>query len=239
MYYFMRTLYSTLLLFVLTNTFGQVIIDTTLQRQYTKAFDTLPNWLQQKTIEAEKDTLFKGGFVILIELRIDTLNKEELKKSSGRITITDITTINGKKEKSNANDLVIESENGYDLLFCGGKFDLDTFIINIGAPFSYETIQQKIIKSVIQTTYNEIHGGDTIFWSDRSHIKTRDLTIAARTVRMVLSSADYKSGKTLYGYSEIETEPYYMETFGFEKGYIKKRLCFKYYFKLKSNKNNT
>lgn len=236
--YFMRTLYTSLFLLFLTNTFGQVTVDTSLQRQYDEALRALPYRVQELVTEAEKDTSFQGGFVILTDYGTDTLNKEEHKQSSVKIIVIDVPT-NHKKAKQKTRPAVIENNSGYNLLFCGAKMYGDTLTLTIGAPFSDETIQQKIFHSTVLSTYNETHGGDTIFWSDKSEMKTADLTITANTLKIAVSSSDDTSGNVLYGYSEIETEPYYTEAVNFKNRYIKKRLHFKYYFKCRLSKNST
>ena len=214
----MRNLITLFFIFIFTHTYAQVTFDKTVEQQYQNAYNKLPTWLQEKAVEAYKDTSFQGGIVVLTEYKIDTLNKDEL--------------ANGYSYKN-------DEEKQYNLSFCGGQINSDTLIIGVGTQFFSQSIQHKIFKNLATTIFNEYRDNGTPFRTELTNDKTNDLTIPAETIRIVLSADKFTTGETVFGYAEITTKAFYEDAELFKNGYIKKRLHYKYFFKFKPIKNGT
>ncbi|WP_301929416.1 hypothetical protein [Ferruginibacter sp.] len=212
----MRNLITLFSIFIFTHSYAQVTFDKTVEQQYQDAYNKLPAWLQQKAIEAYKDTSFHGGLVVLTEHKIDTLNKDEVANSY-----------------SYKND----EEKQYDLSFCGGQINSDTLTIGVGTQFFSQSIQHKIFKNLATTIFNEYRDNGTPFRTELTNDKTNDLTIPAETIRIVLSADKFTTDETIFGYAEITTKAFYEDADSFKNGYIKKRLHYKYFFKFKPTKN--
>lgn len=210
MCHFMRNLIPLFFIFIFTHTYAQVTFDKTVEQQYQNAYNKLPKWLQEKAVEAYKDTSFHGGIVVLTEYKIDTLNKDELTNS-----------YNHKDDK----------ENCYDLSFCGGQINSDTLIIGVGTQFFSQSIQHKFFKNIVTTIFNEYRDNDTPFRTELTNGKTNDLTIPVETTRFILNVDKFTRDETIFGYAEITTKAFYEDADIFKNGYIKKRLHYKYFFK--------
>jgi hypothetical protein len=218
MCHFMKTLLFLFSILFLTNSYAQITFDKNVERQYQEAYKKLPTWLKEKAKDAYDDTNFRGGIVVLTEYVIDTLNKDEL---------TDKSTFKSDK--------VLD----YDLLFCGGILKLDTLLIEIGAPFFSQSIKHEVFKNLVATNYNQYNDNDSLFRTQLTKDKTNNLTIPAETTNFILSDNKFTSGKTIFGYAEMVTNPYYEDAYLFKNGYIKKRLRYKYYFNFKPVQNGT
>jgi hypothetical protein len=214
----MKNLITLFSIFTLTHTYAQVTFDKAVEQQYQSAYKKLPNWLKEKAVEAYNDTSFHGGIVVLTEYKIDTLNKNEL--------------VNNYSHKN-------DKEKQYDLSFCGGQINADTLIIGVGTQFFSQSIQHKVFKNSVTTIFNQYRDNGTPFRTEVTNDKTNNLTLPAETTRIILSVNKFTTDETIFGYAEITTKAFYEDADLFKNGYIKKRLCYKYFFKFKPIKNGT
>lgn len=223
----MRVLLILFFSFFLNRTFGQIIVDPSLKKQYDNAYKKLPIKERESIEKIQNELLhsykksprdYKKLFpytplnIAVVTLHsIDTLNKNQLKSKS-----------------------YLYHAEKYSIMFCEGGFVSDTLGIVLYPGVALDSrldIAHLIIHDTVKSEYDQWEEYDTIFRISLEKEKTNDLTLPFISNKFVLSDKKFIIGKTIYGYADIISEPYYKDDYSFKNGYIAQRLHFRYYFK--------
>ena len=155
------------------------------------------------------------------------------------VTLHDIDTLNKDQVKP---DAYFYQEEKYPIMFCEGGFVSDTMGIVLYSGVAQDSrlyIAHLIIHDTVKSEYDQWEEYDTTFRTSLQQEKTNDLTLPFTTNKFVLNDKKFVVGKTIYGYADIISEPYYKDDESFKTGYIARRLHFRYYFKFVVKKNST
>lgn len=214
---------------------AQYTIDSALKRQYDSAYSGLPTEMRNNLEKAEASRqklydqllkkeksvipFFQTTYAIVTSHIIDTLNLSELNKGAYRY-----------------------NQEGYKIMFCNATLTSDSLFIILTPGFAQNSsidLSHLIIGEKVQTNFREFHSYDTTFSTSLSVQKTNDLVLHCSVTKFVLSDSNFIVGKTVYGYAEVGTDSYYTDNIDFDTGLIKKRIYFKYFFKVIVTKNST
>jgi hypothetical protein len=220
-----------LLLLIPFINFAQLKVDKAVIKKYEHAFNKLnPSDKQAIKQHQEKETELGISLITLNE--IDTLNKEEIIQGNNFYLIENLDSKagNGLSKELNASL--------YTPVITIAILQNDTLLLSIDGLF-VEGIMHKIYSRNVSTYYNEYYKNDSILRLHLNEPKVSALTVPTKTKVFVISSIDFKPGEIIYGEVELETDPYYKDTFGFKNNYIKKRLRYNYLFKIRVPKNST
>lgn len=214
------------LLIISLDTFAQVTIDRAVEKLYKTEFKKMKIVYQQRVIKMEKEQPFVG-ISIFTTYQVDTLNKEDIIDHGTGVSITDI-----NNEKIYEKEI---EENIYIPDFSDAKLINDTLDIAVGIIFR-PIIHHQIFKQQVNSYYEEDFKYDSVLRIDLTDKKVSHLNIPIKTKKFVMSTSSYKEGQIIYGQVELETVPYYHDTYGFKNNFIKKRLRCVYVFKLRIRK---
>ncbi len=235
MHYFIQTLLTIVFSLFLTDTFAQITVDLNVQQQYDSAYKKLPAGIREN-IEQTQNQMLKSSN----ELSADSKIKIPFSSLNiAVVTLHNIDTLNKDQIKSDA--YFYEAEK-YPIMFCEGVMLSDTFGIVLYpgvAQNSNINIAHLIVRDTVKTEYDEWIKYDTSFRTNLQQEKTNSLVLSFVTLKFVLSDTNLIVGRTIYGYADILSEPYYQDNENFKTGYITKRLHFRYYFKFVVKKNST
>jgi hypothetical protein len=233
----MHKFFSTLSAIVLTSTClhvsAQISVDKDMKRKYDSAYASLPEdaksyvtdandkllklYNEDKKSNKTTDAFQPMAFAVVVENAIDTLNKE------------DLAAVSFKYNKKNP-----------PLFMADAAFRSDSFAIVI-SPLVPDDMQIDILHLIkdghLSTSYFEWHLLDTLFRNNLKDKPNNLLELKAASSTLKVNDDQFKINKPLYGYVEIVTQPFYETNMFFKKGYIHKRLRFKYYFKVVPHKS--
>ena len=227
MYNSVKTMLAFLLCVVFTNAVAQITVDPTVRNRYDSAYKRLPANVRrniQRSFKPPKqfstkeiDGLNSPSFAVVTLHQVDTLNKSQLKGNR----------YFGHVEK-------------YQIMVCEAAFASDTLGIVLYAGIGLDSkisIAHLIVHDTVKSEYEQWEEYDTSFRTDLHMPKTNDVTVSFVNIKFVLSDKRFVDGKTIYGFADIISEPYYQDDEKFSSGYISKRLHFRYYFKFVVEKN--
>lgn len=232
---FMRTLLTIFSILIFAKSFGQITIDPTVKKQYDSAYKKLPI-KERQSIEKLQNELLKSYN------QLSPKAKQYVSYSPltvAVVTLHHIDTLNKDQVKS---DAYFYQEEKYQIMFCEGGIISDTFGIVLYPGVAQDSrlnIAHLIINDTVKSEYDQWEEYDTTFRTNLQEEKTNDLTLPFTTSKFVLSDKKFVIGKTIYGYADIISEPYYKDDESFKTGYIVRRLHFRYYFKFVVKKNST
>ena len=208
------------------NLFSQVILDTSLSLKYQLAFDKLPSQVKIITAETEKQqNSFKGFPVIMMQYKLDTLNRNDIKEQQQSSIVIYDTYDPG----NNARPGIPDSAGSVPFFVCLAELESGVLELGLNFIFSEISICHKISKGQVVSTFRESYKTERILKIQLNDELTNNLTVPV-TVKFSLSDTLFTMGKIIYGSAEIITAPYYI----FEDvHYIKVSRKFSYYLKFK------
>lgn len=231
----MRTTLILLFIILINKTFAQLVVDPAVKQQYINAYNKLPLKQRQSNERLQNQLL-------------DSYNKSSKKYKElvsytplniGVITLHSIDTLN--KSQLKANTYLYPAEK-YTELFCEAALMSDSLGVVIYPGVAQNSgidITHLIINNSVQTEYHQWIKYDTCFRTDLKEEKTNNLTLKFTTNKFVISDKNFTVGKTIYGYADITSKPYFQDETSFINGYIERRLHFRYYFKFVVVRNDT
>ena len=235
MCYFMRRTLIIIFSFILTDSFAQISVDTSVKHQYDSAYKKLSSDIR-KNLERTQNELLKSYN------KLSAKSKKNFPFSPlniAKVTLHTIDTLNKGEVKSG--NYFYQKEK-YPIMFCDGGLISDTLGIVLYpgvAQNSSINITHLIVHDTVRTEYDEWIKYDTIFRTSLQQEKTNALTLPFTTSKFVLSDTNFVVGKTIYGYADILSKTYYQDNESFKIGYIARSLHFRYYFKFVVKKNST
>lgn len=203
----MRTLLLLFLLILTNYANAQLIITTKVIDDYNAALEkTKP---QPDLIKRINEV--SSGLVMFTHDKIDTLNKKDIKPE-----YLDLHPVTGEDAT-------------YSVFPFRAVLLNDSLIISSGIFWGSEIIA--INKNKVTATYNDRRKYDPVFRLKLSDKKSEFLAAPMQTLRIKLSTSEFKVGTILYGEVDYTTVPFYEDNSFFISGYINKQISLKYVFK--------
>ncbi len=229
----MRNIFLALFCFYACVSNAQIVIDKNLKSRFEESKKEFPNAFQEIIKECEEHENF-SGYVLFTLFNEDTLNIEEIKfPDYSNITVT-ILSLDGIPVEEEINPEREELEHSDKTIMLAGSYlSGDTLAVKIGFPFGHEYIDFKIHENLVQTTYSEWYKDDNVLKLNPSDTLTDELIIPILLQKLELSSTDFQLYKTIYGYCEFETFPYFRIEHYLDEQALKLIKKLKFYFKVK------
>jgi hypothetical protein len=225
-----------ILLFISLNSFGQVIIDSSVKNSYEQAFKKVvadfpeaPGLFDNLSKSGKEYSLM--GYKLYTQYKTDTLNKKDCYCSTGSLEISDYDPKTGKSippakyKYSDGNNTFIPG-----LMVALLKGDS----VHIADIMAFEpVIHTTIAGNTLTALYVDYRKSDSIFRTNPDQPKSDRIQLPMKVIRARLSDNKLIPGNTIYGEVELETPDFYEDNSLFSSGYIRKRLHVKYVFKSK------
>lgn len=231
------SLYKTLILALISllgsGLHAQITVDPSLGDRYSQARLTFPSFMRdffQKVDSLDKEgSQFNVALVILED--IDTLNRHTL-------VYEDYSHIRIADERIDSTLIRHQQETAAcrcGFLFSGQMVLQDTFLIVVGDLMGPSDIMHHIVEGRVFADYHfynedmnnvRVHEDDP--WGD-------EIKVPVRIQKFELSSLDFFPGNLIYGYCEIEVDPYFERETGLYDNVLHLRRKMKYYFKFRVN----
>lgn len=212
-----------LILFMIQYMVAQIVINNGLINAYEKVKTTT---IEELRDFSELDPYMGTAFITYI--KEDTLNSSEvIFPKIDRIVIpTYITEWDKKNQGLNS-----------DVMYVFSKFSGDTLYCRMGFFFNTMVIEHKVFEGNVQMGYKESSGNFKMLKLNKTDTLASMIEIPVKATRFELSTSEYKPDETIYGFCEMETDPFFRLAEPGYKAIIKVKRRFKYYFSFKFREN--
>lgn len=204
---------------------AQLRTDTLARQKFREALHQLPRPVQEE-FNTDRSMGSFNGIAIIQSIRVDTLNKGDLKKRGSEIIIADV----DEKEIGREEAVAAFSEEGPMPAFVKFKSFKDSFFLGIGGPFGF-FLEHGVKGKKVMTTYTTDKGKGLVRTS-LTDAGNALLKLPCTIHYFLLDNSSPAPGKDLYGTIKLETAPFFEEDpYSFKNGYIHKRMLINYVFK--------
>jgi hypothetical protein len=233
----MRQILIFLLFFSSQTVLSQYRVDSTVNKNFLKTLHTFPEELRDEIIKQNP-----AGLALIYEVKVDTLNKKDLKYQHISIKESTIDKVTGDIDSTNSFSPEKEevSKNQPEPFSCNCLIRNDTLIITSGTfLFPGYSIIAKFYNNKVAAAFSEINSEGKFLQRKLKEEKKDELIVPAKVNFFSFDKIPTNNTKELFGQIAITTSGYYdyMNGWGFRHGYIHKQIKIKFYFKCKMKGN--